>query len=207
MPDRKRHWETVYRQKHAEEVSWYQAEPELSLRLIANAALSKDAEIIDVGGGVSRLSARLCARGYQNLSVLDISANALDQSRKLLGTCDCRLRFIEQDITEFEPPGTFDLWHDRAVFHFLTDRKDREAYVSVLERALAPGSHLVILTFAADGPKKCSGLEVTRYGRTEMQAVLGRNFRLEEHGAEMHTTPSGGRQKFAYFRFTYQPRS
>lgn len=207
MPDRKSHWEAVYRQKSAEAVSWYQAEPELSLRLIRHAGVHKDAEMIDVGGGASRLAAALCDEGYRKLNVLDISANALDQSMKLVKTDDCRLRLIEQDITEFEPSEKFDLWHDRAVFHFMTDRQDRDAYVSVLERALAPGSHLVMLTFAKDGPEKCSGLSVTRYDAAEMQAVLGDNFRLEEHGTDMHMTPAGGRQKFAYFRFTYHPRT
>jgi SAM-dependent methyltransferase len=200
----KSHWEEVYRRKPAHEVSWYQAKPALSLRLVENARISRDAAIIDVGGGASGFSAALCEAGYRNLSVLDISANAIARSRQLIKCPDCRVKFFEQDVTNFNPPLYYDLWHDRAVFHFLTARQDRRAYVSVLQRALAPGSHLVMLTFARDGPLKCSGLDVVRYDAERIQTELGSHFQLMEEGTDVHKTPSGGQQKFAYFRFTYR---
>jgi SAM-dependent methyltransferase len=205
MPDLKNHWESVYRLKPANAVSWYQVMPALSLRLIENTGIGKDAAIIDVGGGVSGLSAALCEAGYRNLSVLDISANALAQAKQMTRQKACDLRVFEADVTEFEPPVSYDLWHDRAVFHFLVDEHDRRAYVSVLKRALAPGSHLVMLTFAKDGPLKCSGLDVMQYNAEGIQAVLGRDFQLVESGTDMHTTPMGAHQKFAFFRFIYQP--
>ena len=205
MFDRKQHWEKVYSSKSPFEVSWYEADPELSLRLINDTGVERGAAIIDVGGGASNLVAMLSELGYQDLSVLDISANALAQAKLRMKDADCDVHWYEEDITRFEPPRKFDLWHDRAVFHFLTSQEDRDSYVAVLKKALAPGSHLVIMTFAIDGPVKCSGLDIVQYDSDKMLAALGEHFKLVEEGVEIHTTPAGGQQKFVFFRFKYMP--
>jgi SAM-dependent methyltransferase len=201
MCDTKTHWENVYSSKSSNEVSWYQQEPLLSLRLIENTGIDRVAPVIDVGGGASTLVDKLCQREYSNVAVLDVSAKALAESRSRLGEIGRRVTWFESDITEFEPPGRFALWHDRAVFHFLTSSADRKKYVRVLNRALIPGGHLVIMTFAIDGPNKCSGLDIVQYDSHKLQAQLGSGFTLVETGHETHMTPAGKEQKFAYFRF------
>ena len=219
MSDRKEHWENVYRSKSPDEVSWYQQEPTVSLQLISSAPLSLDAPIIDIGGGASTLVDKLCDEGYTNISVLDVSGCALAHTRERLaakfavrmagGLVDGAdaIEWFEEDVTCFKPPHRFMLWHDRAVFHFLTDKADRDRYVGVLKQALEPGGHLVIMTFAIDGPLKCSGLEIVRYDANKLKAALGTGFELEETGHEIHITPAGGQQKFAYFRFTFTPEA
>jgi SAM-dependent methyltransferase len=201
MPETKKHWENVYRTKSPQEVSWYQQEPALSLSLIAATELPMDAEIIDVGGGSSLLVDRLFDQGYTNVSVLDISASALNHARERLGHKAGTIHWVEEDVTRFRPPHRFALWHDRAVFHFLTKRVDRERYINVLEQALEPNGHIIIMTFAIDGPGKCSGLDIVQYDAEKLSNELGAGFELIEEGHEVHHTPAGSEQRFAFFHF------
>lgn len=205
MSHRKKHWESVYRNKSPFEVSWYQGDPMLSLRLIRDTRLASDAAVIDIGGGASRLVDKLCESGYTRVSVLDISANALAYAKRRLAEKANTVQWYEADVTRFDPPQQFALWHDRAVFHFLISREDRESYIGVLKRALVPGGHLIIMTFAIDGPVKCSGLDIIQYDAEKISAELGAGFKLVETGNEVHLTPAGNPQKFAYFRFLVVP--
>ena len=207
MSERKDHWEKVYRDKSPLAVSWYQREPGLSLSLIARAGLPPDAPIIDIGGGASTLVDRLCDAGYTDVSVLDVSAGALAHSKSRLGRKGNAVHWYEEDVTCFKPPRRFALWHDRAVFHFLTGSVDRKNYIDVLKQALEPGGHLVMLTFAIDGPVKCSGLDIVQYDADKLSAELGGDFELVETGQEVHVTPAGNQQKFAYFRFLHTQES
>lgn len=200
MTDRKRHWEQVYTNKSSLEVSWYQVEPRLSLELIRNSGISKDAPLIDVGGGASLLVDRLQAEGYRQLAVLDISGAALNVARLRLGAKATAIEWYETDVTQFKAPHPFNLWHDRAVFHFLTATEDRQRYLEVLKRTLVPGGHVIIAAFAIGGPTRCSGLEIVQYDAAKLSAELGPNFHLEEHQTEIHLTPSGKEQLFGYFR-------
>ena len=199
MSDRKNHWEKVYRNKSPLEVSWFQENPALSLQLIGDARLALDAPVIDVGGGASILVDKLCDAGYTNIAVLDVSASALAHARERLAGRANAVHWYEADVTRFKPPQRFALWHDRAVFHFLTDKTDRDSYVSVLKQALRPGGHVIIMAFAIDGPAKCSGLDIVQYDEDKLKAALGPGFELAETGFETHKTPAGGQQKFAYF--------
>lgn len=205
MTDRKAHWENVYTSKSPLTVSWYQQEPVLSLELIQNTGLDKAAPILDVGGGASNLVDRLLSEGFSNLAVLDISASALAHARNRLGYLADAAGWYEADVTAFDPPHRFQLWHDRAVFHFLTDPADRQSYVAVLKKALEPGGHLVIMAFAIGGPDKCSGLDIVQYDEEKVLAELGSEFDLCEAGHEVHMTPTGNEQKFAWFRLVYRP--
>lgn len=207
MSHRKKHWESVYQNRSPLEVSWYQQNPVLSLRLIRETGLALDAPVIDIGGGVSRLVDKLCESGYTRVSVLDISANALAYAKHRLVEKANTVQWYEADVTGFNPPHQFALWHDRAVFHFLTDRVDRESYIGVIKQALAPGGHLIMMTFAMDGPVKCSGLDIVQYDAEKMVAELGAGFELVETGNEVHLTPAGKPQKFAYFRFLFVPEA
>ena len=200
MNDRKHHWENVYATRSSLELSWYQEEPTLSLRLIANTGLPFDAPIIDVGGGASVLVDRLCDEGYRNVAVLDVSEKALAVARARLADKAATAEWYAQDVTGFRPPHRFSLWHDRAVFHFLTARADRKKYIAVLEQALAPGGQVIIMTFAIDGPEKCSGLDIIQYDADKLMHELGPGFELLENGYDTHLTPAGGEQRFAYFR-------
>lgn len=197
--DRKAHWEQVYASRQVTEVSWYQPEAALSLGLITRHVPALDAEIIDVGSGATVLTARLLEHGYTTLSVLDISGAALSAARARLATGAERVRWIEADVLQAELPAQrFAFWHDRAVFHFLTNRDDQATYARQLRRALAPGGYAMIATFAPDGPLRCSGLDVVRYEPHDLLAVLGEGARLVEAHRETHTTPSGGSQAFSY---------
>jgi len=202
MSERKEHWEKVYREKSPHTVSWYQSEPDLSLALIDKAALSADAPIIDVGGGASVLVDRLCERGYSNVSVLDVSAAALAHSRKRLAHIGYRVHWFEEDVTRFSAPQRYALWHDRAVFHFLTSQADRDRYVDVLRHSLQPRAQVVMQTFAVGGPTRCSGLDIVQYDADRLGAELGSDFELLEWGREAHLTPAGKQQDFAWFRFS-----
>jgi len=199
--DRKQHWERVYSLKSAQEVSWYQAQPNASLEMITRAAAGKTAAVIDIGGGASRLVDCLLEQGCADLTVLDISGKALQQARDRLGPLADRVCWIEADVTAFEPLRTWDVWHDRAAFHFLTDAADRERYLSVLKRALGAGGQVIIAAFAIDGPQKCSGLDVERYDAEKLAETLGPGFLLEESCSEIHVTPAGGEQRFGFHRF------
>lgn len=199
--ERKTHWEQVYRDKSPLEVSWYQAAPTLSRELILSSGIDRQTPLIDVGGGASTLVDHLLADGYTAVSVLDISAQALAHARRRLGAQADRVCWIEADITRFEPPQVYRLWHDRAVFHFLTSAGDRASYRAALERGLAPDGQLIVGTFAPGGPERCSGLPIAQYDAARMQAELGRGFTLLEARSETHRTPAGKDQLFNYFRF------
>ncbi len=202
---RRSHWEQIYKAKLPTEVSWHQAYPSMSLKLIYATGIEKAQRFIDVGGGASVLVDRLLEAGFKKLAVLDISASAIEHAKARLGAKADNIEWYEADVTEFEPPHQFELWHDRAVFHFLTDEGDRERYVRVLKETLVPGGHLIIATFAIDGPKKCSGLDVIRYDVESLYSEIGDEFELLEVHGEAHITPRNVEQKFTYFRFGRQP--
>lgn len=199
--DRKEHWENVYQTKSPLEVSWYQREPEVSLALIDRARIDPTAPVIDVGGGASVLVDRLLARGFEQVSVLDVSAKALAHAQTRLGDRAHAVEWLEADVTQFRPPHRFQLWHDRAVFHFLTDPEDRRAYVTALMESLEPGGYLIIATFAIGGPEKCSGLDICQYDAARMGAELGAEFELQEEVGETHATPAGKEQRFIFLRY------
>jgi trans-aconitate methyltransferase len=199
MFQRKSHWEKIYGERKPDEVSWFQAEPKKSLEFISLSGASKDTPIIDVGGGASILVDRLLAQGYSDLTVLDISAAALAYDRERLGSEAAKIKWIESDIIDFKPERKYGLWHDRAVFHFLTDKADRERYGKLLHQALAIGGHLVLASFAPDGPEKCSGLAVCRYDASNISEELGPDFTLIREESESHRTPWDKEQKFRYF--------
>jgi SAM-dependent methyltransferase len=199
--DRKEHWEKVYNEKSPLEVSWYQSEPRISLELIAKTECSKDAGIIDVGGGSSVLVSRLLEYGYQNLAVLDISSNAIAYAKNHIGAKSSDVEWFEADVTRFSPPHQFGVWHDRAVFHFLTAATDRNKYVRVLRHTLQPGGHLIIAAFALGGPQKCSGLDIVQYNSGSIAKELGDGFSLVEECHEVHITPTHQEQMYTYFRF------
>jgi 2-polyprenyl-3-methyl-5-hydroxy-6-metoxy-1,4-benzoquinol methylase len=195
----KEHWETVYTTKATDEVSWFQPHAQLSLDLIKAATANKDAGIIDVGGGASTLVDDLLAEGYRDLTVLDLSAAALHAARQRLGMQESKVRWIEADITDVDLPGKrYDVWHDRAVFHFLTTPQQRDAYVRTVFNAVKPGGYVIVATFAEDGPLQCSGLPVMRYRADELHDEFGDAFTLLKHQKEEHHTPSGKVQKFVY---------
>jgi SAM-dependent methyltransferase len=199
--DCKAHWNQAYETNPPDDVSWYQKEPTLSLRLIARTCVGKSDGILDVGGGASVLVDCLLAAGFENVAVLDISGSALDHARRRLDPRAEKVGWFEADITAFRAPRPFALWHDRAVFHFLTDPADRQRYVNSLRDCLTTDGHVIIATFAVDGPPKCSGLEVARYDAPGISAELGADFRLIEQVDETHVTPWNTRQQFSYFRF------
>ena len=201
MIDRKTHWENVYKDSLPQRVSWYQEEPTLSMQLIRKVRLASDAAIIDVGGGASTLVDMLCDAGYTNIGVLDVSASALAHAKDRLADKACGVEWYVEDVTCFKPPRRYSLWHDRAVFHFLITKADRDSYVKVLRQALEPGGHLIIMTFAIDGPIKCSGLDIVQYDAEKLTTELGSGFQLVETGHQTHITPAGKEQKFAYFHF------
>jgi ubiquinone/menaquinone biosynthesis C-methylase UbiE len=195
----KDHWEKVYATKAPDLVSWFQPRAEMSMRLIHNIGLGRDAAIIDVGGGASTLVDDLLQEGYRRLSVLDLSGAALAESRRRLGTTGESVHWMEADITQavFEP-HSFDIWHDRAVFHFLTADHDRKAYVNQVLRALKPGGHVIMATFGTDGPTQCSGLPVVRYAPDGLHSEFGEAFTLLSHEEQLHPTPFGTEQQFIY---------
>lgn len=201
MDTRRDHWRRVWGARSPDQVSWYQPEPRVSLELIAAAGVAKDAGIIDVGGGASVLVDRLLDLGYTNLAVLDIAGAAMQVSQGRLGARAAAVAWHEADVTNFEPPRRYALWHDRAVFHFLTEAGDRRRYVATLRKALTPGGAVVIAAFAPDGPPRCSGLDVMRHDERSLAAELGEDFELREVRRETHRTPSQAEQRFIYCRF------
>ena len=194
----KTHWQRVYGEKEPTEVSWYQPVPEKSLQLIRSTGIAKDEPILDAGGGASTLVDHLLNDGHTDISVLDVSGKALERSRARLGDSAGAITWIESDVTEFEPSRQHALWHDRAVFHFLTRPDDRDKYIEVVCRALQPKGYLVLATFGPQGPRRCSGLDVKRYGVDELQNLLGSRFDLCGHELEEHETPMGSTQQFLY---------
>ncbi len=201
MSDRTSHWENVYTTKAETEVSWFQENPATSLRLIRDAGASSDSRIIDIGGGASRLVDALLEQGFRALTVLDISASALETAKKRLGAAGANVEWIVADATKWTPVKSYDIWHDRAAFHFLTDPADRDAYIGRLRTAVGPGGEVIIGTFALDGPEKCSGLPVQRYDANSLAEVLGPSFELADSYSESHRTPWGSIQHFQFSRF------
>lgn len=193
------HWERVYGTKKSTEVSWYQPTPDLSLRLLRSVLPDRSAPIIDVGGGASTLVDGLLAEGYTRITVLDVSASALKQAVARLGTSAAGVTWREANVLDCSfPPAAYAVWHDRAVFHFLTDPGDRERYVAQVRAAVRLGGHAMVATFATDGPMKCSGLEVVRYSPDQLHAQFGPDFQLLESFREEHHTPAGVVQPFIY---------
>jgi trans-aconitate methyltransferase len=195
---RKAHWEHVYATKAPAEVSWYEPVPARSLELIRATGEPLAAPILDVGGGASTLVDHLLRAGYSDVSVLDVAATALDRARARLGDAAARVTWIEADVTRFRSDRELAIWHDRAVFHFLTEDDDRERYLGVLRSTLRLGGHLVLATFGPEGPTRCSGLAVRRYAEREVSALLGPGFALRSHRVDVHTTPMGTEQQFLY---------
>ena len=197
--DPKTHWDQVYKTKPSNQVSWYRPHLETSLALISRAARTNSASIIDVGGGESTLVDDLLAQGYQSITVLDISQTAIEVTKKRLKELAERVQWIAGDVTEAElPRGAFDVWHDRAVFHFLTSTEERVAYVQQVAYAVRPGGHVIVSTFGPEGPTKCSGLDVARYDANSLHEQFGARFRLVESAKELHKTPFGTTQQFLY---------
>ncbi|BCB26371.1 hypothetical protein SKTS_12570 [Sulfurimicrobium lacus] len=201
MVDTKAHWEQVYATRKPHEVGWFQAYPEIPLRLIAATGMGKSEAIIDVGGGASNLVDALLENGYSNVTVLDLSAAALEATQARLGAASNQVTWLVADITRFVPGQQYALWHDRAVFHFLTDAADRRLYIEAARSALPPGGHLIIATFALDGPAQCSGLDVVRYSPESLSHEIGTGFALEESFGALHITPSQGKQSYTFCRF------
>lgn len=203
---RKEHWEGVYSSKPSDRLGWYKPRLQTSLEWITTLGLDPVAPIIDVGGGASTLIDHLLDDGYSSITVLDIAEPALDLLRKRLGDKGAAVNWLCGDITMIDlPENAFELWHDRAVFHFLTEAADRERYKANLCRALRPGGHVIIGTFAPEAPPKCSGLPVQRYDLDQLCGTLGNEFDLQRHQKEMHVTPGGVEQMYLYCAFRYAP--
>jgi 2-polyprenyl-3-methyl-5-hydroxy-6-metoxy-1,4-benzoquinol methylase len=195
----KAHWESVYETKAPEAVSWYRAHLDESIRLIERSCPDKSASIIDVGGGESTLVDDLLERGYRGITVMDISEKALEVARERLGTRASHVNWVAADITSARlPDRRYDVWHDRAVFHFLTRRKDRAAYVRQVASSVKAGGYVIVATFGPGGPTKCSGLDVVRYDSASLHSQFGASFRLEDSVTEIHQTPFGTTQQFLY---------
>jgi len=193
------HWEQVYQRKRSNEVSWYRPHLDRSLEFIARSPAGTNASVIDVGGGASTLVDDLLARGYGNVTVVDLSARALEVARKRLGDAGTRVHWLVGDITTLPlQEHAYDVWHDRAVFHFLTTAEEREAYVAAVRRAVKPGGLVLVATFGPEGPLKCSGLDVRRYSAEGLHAEFGDDFVKIDELVEVHHTPAGGTQQFVY---------
>ncbi len=199
--DREKHWQKIYSEKTPLEVSWFQNEPSLSLQLIQSSIVNRNAAIIDVGGGASRLVDHLLDAGFNNLAVLDISETAINHTQSRLGARADQVEWFVSDITQFKATRKFDLWHDRAVFHFLTQAEDRQHYLQNMHQALVSGGHLIIATFAIGGPEKCSGLDIVQYDEQKIVAELGDGYELLDVHHELHMTPAEKEQQFNYFHF------
>jgi SAM-dependent methyltransferase len=200
--DRQAHWQNVYSSKDETELSWFEQSPAISLDLIRRSGAHSGTSIIDIGGGASRLVDALLEGGYRTISVLDLSEKALSVARARLGPRASQVRWIEADVTRWEPEQRSDLWHDRAAFHFLTDPNDRAAYVERLMRGTSPGAQVILGTFAFDGPERCSGLPVVRHDANSLKQALGESFELEETRPYEHRTPWGSFQRFQFSRFS-----
>jgi len=198
---RQSHWENVYTTKGENEVSWYQQSPAPSFELIMQAGATHASAIIDIGGGASRLVDHLVDHGFEDITVLDLSAAALESARRRLESRADRFHWIVAHATAWEPVKAYDIWHDRAAFHFLTDENDRAAYIARLARGVRAGGHAIIGTFALDGPEKCSGLPVARYDSASLTLALGSEFRLVDTRRHEHATPWGSRQMFQFSVF------
>lgn len=199
--NRKAHWENIYENKRLESCSWYQAKPESSLVFIRNLHLDLDAKIIDVGAGDSYLVDNLLSLGYKNIYVLDISSTAIERAKKRLGEKAKQVNWIVSDILEFEADLSFDVWHDRAAFHFLTKEEDIEVYKKVLRKSLSAKGSAIIATFSEEGPSKCSGIEIKQYSVTSLANSLADSFTLTKSDTVDHPTPFGTKQNFIFCAF------
>ena len=197
--ERKNHWEQVYETKQPNEVSWTQENPKTSLDFIHETHLDKTAKIIDIGGGDSKLVDYLLEEGYENISVLDISANALERAKKRLGKNSEKVTWIVSDITEFKPETKYDIWHDRATFHFLTTSEQIKKYAEITQKWI--DGFLIIGTFSENGPKKCSGLDIKQYSEIELEKQFSENFKKIKCITEDHTTPFETKQNFTFCAF------
>ena len=204
--DDRGHWQSVYTTKSPDSVSWFQAEPIISQSLITEVASTHDARIIDVGGGASTLVDSLDAAGFTALTVLDLAPAALQHARERMGAAAAKVNWIAGDVLNINfAPASFDIWHDRAVFHFLTQPDAKARYLAQVRRALRPGGHVVIATFAEDGPSRCSGLDVARYSAQELRDTFGDGFALTFSQREEHLTPTGVTQIFTYCVCRWSP--
>ena len=195
----KAYWENIYTVKQPHEVSWTQAKPVHSMQLIEKCGTDKSAAVIDIGGGDSNLVDFLIEAGYENISVLDISEKAIERAKKRLGEKAGKVKWIVSDITDFEPGKTYDIWHDRAAFHFLTESEQIEKYIATVSKSVT--GNLILGTFSDEGPLKCSGLEIRQYTGEKMQETFGEQFELVENFKDNHTTPFDTTQNFLYCRF------
>lgn len=202
MSESQKHWQSVYQAKKTNEVSWYQVHPEISLNLIERSGINRDSAIIDIGGGASTLVDHLIEKGFRNVSVLDISLEAIKAAKSRLGRKAAQVKWIEADITKADLlQEAYDLWHDRALFHFLTKAEDKKKYLHTLRHSLRLKGHVIISTFSLDGPLRCSGLDIQRYDANTLSAEFDEDFDLVETLNEEHPTPFGTTQKFIYCRF------
>lgn len=197
--ERKNHWETVYETKNPDQVSWTQETPQTSLDFINSFGLDKSAKIIDIGGGDSNLVDHLLAEGYENISVLDISSKALERAKKRLGEKADKVNWIVSDITEFEPEISFDVWHDRATFHFLTSEAQISKYIDTAKKSI--NDYLIIGTFSENGPEKCSGLTIQQYSEDSLTSKFQKGFKKINCINEVHTTPFDTTQNFLFCSF------
>jgi 2-polyprenyl-3-methyl-5-hydroxy-6-metoxy-1,4-benzoquinol methylase len=195
------HWQNVYQTKRERDVSWFQESPAISLDLIRATGIDSNARIVDIGGGASRLVDALIAEGFKSVTVLDLSEKALATSRTRLGALGAHVSWVVADVTKWQPVQTYDLWHDRAAFHFLTEPGDQAAYADCVRKTVRPGEHVAIGTFALDGPERCSGLPVVRHDAASLGAMLGASFKLVESRRHDHQTPAGAIQRFQFSRF------
>ena len=202
--DRASHWETIYQTKAEDQVSWFQQTPEPSLTLLALTGATPASVIVDIGAGASHLVDALISQGFGDVTVLDISQAAIDADRARLGPKANRVTWICSDVTAWQPRRGYDIWHDRAAFHFLTDPADQAAYAAVLTRALKPGGHTIIGTFAPDGPEKCSGLPIVRHDANSISRLLGSSFALVDTRRHEHKTPWDSVQRFQFTTFRRQ---
>lgn len=197
----KEHWQKVYQTKDTTKVGWHQPKPQISLDFIGKTRISKDASILDVGGGDGKLVDHLLEEGFQDISILDISETALEKIKLRLRASQDQIKFTVSDIVEFEPSGKFDLWHDRAVFHFLTDPLDQRKYRSLVECSIPSGGYLIVATFSKSGPDTCSGLPVQQYDIQDLEEFFGQEFHLLEGLNYDHITPSGSAQNYSVCLF------
>ena len=199
--ERQAHWQNVYQTKDEQTVSWFQERPYISLDLIHATGADTGAPIMDIGGGASRLVDALISEGFNAVSVLDLSEKALETSKARLGAEGAQVQWIVADITRWQPSKAYDVWHDRAALHFLTDPKDRAAYVERVLKAVRFGGHVIVGTFAPDSPERCSGLPVVKHDAASLGELLGSSFALADTRRHDHQTPSGAIQKFQFSRF------
>lgn len=205
--NREKHWESIYRNRPPTAVSWYQPEARLSLELIQRVAPELEAPVLDVGGGASTLVDGLLTAGYGDITILDLAPAALARAQERLGNRAARAKWIVADVLDAPlPTASCAVWHDRAVFHFLTDARDRARYVAQVQRVVAPGGHAVVASFGPDGPARCSGLEVMRYSSEGLHAEFGAAFRLLDSAREDHRTPGGSVQAFVYCLCRVEPQ-